>query len=312
LEKIGGHIPLIVIVFDDGGDVFQTMALQYSDLARTEEIISIDMKHRRKPEFCCMLGLTAGGNKKYNVHERNVFYEKQRRALSKEGVVLGKLELAGVTMHNTRLTRTELFRVLDNPEAEAQGGIMGHANPNCLNTSLFNFKSTHKVFSYLLNQEVDVRDEASSKTGYADAEKRRGKPGWYKHAQQTGFKFMMVQEAGSSRHDLPPDPTQSQFARLDYERMHFKGICTVLFRDFVLSHAGKAEKLALADRALAIAQPAGTKPIRPLIKLDKEGAPKLGGGEKLHQKKHWREHRMLSDLYPMFPEGHKMHKVMVV
>ena len=214
----------------------------------------------------------------------------------------------GITLHDTILTRIELFRVLDNPEAEAQGGIMGHANPNALGTALENFTAKHNTYSYLLNQNLEIRDEVSARHGFAHAETLRGQPGWKKNAQDTGFKFLMLQEAGSTRHGLPPDPTQTQYRRLDYERMHFKGIVTGHFRDFVIAHAKKKDKVALADRAYAIAQPAGTKPLRPLTRLDKEGTPILGGGEKLHQKKHWREHRMLSDLYPLFAEGHPMHQ----
>jgi hypothetical protein len=186
---------------------------------------------------------------------------------------------------------------------------MGHRNANALAPSLLNFKSFNNCYSFLLNQNAKPRDESSSRVGFAQAEIYRGSKQWDEFSKETGFKFMTVAEAGSERHRLDADPTQPQCQRFDFERMHFKGIVTVLFRNFILSSVSKANKLALRRQVHAIVQPAGTKPILPLIKLDKKGNASVAGGEKLHQKKHWREHRLFSDLYPLFPEGHKMRKV---
>ena len=72
VEKIGGNIPLNTVCFDDGADVFQSVQLQYSNCARTEEIANIAPQHRRRPEFCALLGTTAGGETHRNTHERTV------------------------------------------------------------------------------------------------------------------------------------------------------------------------------------------------------------------------------------------------
>lgn len=81
VEKIGGSIPLNVIVFDDAAEVYRSVHMVYSNCARTEEIQNIAEFLRMKPEFCGVWGFTSGGGSHYNVNERNVMYEKQRRAL---------------------------------------------------------------------------------------------------------------------------------------------------------------------------------------------------------------------------------------
>jgi hypothetical protein len=321
LEKIGGVIPLNVVVFDDASEVFQQMVLQYSDTARTEEPVNIASKHRRRPEFCALLGLVAGGKKTFNVNERNVIYERQRRALSTEGVVLPRLEVRDehgnvIVLHDTVLYRNEFCRVLDDPEFVAQGGLMSHRNPNSLGPLMENFKAClankTTAYCYLLNQNLQPRDEESSRNGYAKAESLRGTPGWKKNAMETGFKWQMLAEKGSDMHGLPPDPTQNQYKRIDHERMHALGIVTGLFREFLISQLDKSHRTCLLYQPAQLRQPAGTHQVVPLTVKDKEGRISYKkSGEKLHQKKHWREHRMLSDLYPRFPEGHPMRQVFI-
>ena len=55
---------------------------------------------------------------------------------------------------------------------------------------------------------------------------------------------------------------------------------------------------------------AGTKPIARYVKVDKHGqATYSNAGEKLHQKRHWRLHRMLLDFWPHFDDQPQMRQV---
>ena len=99
---------------------------------------------------------------------------------------------------------------------------------------------------------------------------------------------------------------------LEFCRAHFLGICSNTYRDFVIgaSKAPKAAKLALSGQPDAISQPTGTHPIPRLISTSKDGKVESNtAGEKLHQKKHWRDHRMLLDLKPLVEEGSELDKV---
>ena len=58
------------------------MQIQYSNLARTEEIKNIDKKYRRRFETCAFLGTSAGGISHKNTLDRTCFYEQQRRFVS--------------------------------------------------------------------------------------------------------------------------------------------------------------------------------------------------------------------------------------
>lgn len=60
VEKIGGNIPINVITFHDAAEVFQTMALQFSNSAFVEEIQNIFRSQRRRAEFLTLLGVTTG------------------------------------------------------------------------------------------------------------------------------------------------------------------------------------------------------------------------------------------------------------
>ena len=72
----------------------------------------------------------------------------------------------------------------------------------------------------------------------------------------------------------------------------------------------RAAKLALSGQPDAISQPTGTHPIPRLISTSKDGKVESNtAGEKLHQKKHWRDHRMLLDLKPLVEEGSELDKV---
>ena len=66
------QIPINVVAFEDAADVFGDLAVSYSNNARTEEIQNIDKHHRRRPEFCSLLGITSGGETHHNVHARCV------------------------------------------------------------------------------------------------------------------------------------------------------------------------------------------------------------------------------------------------
>ena len=48
VEKIGGHFPLVVVVFDDGAEVYKSLTTQYSNDSKTEVLVNI-------PEECCEL-----------------------------------------------------------------------------------------------------------------------------------------------------------------------------------------------------------------------------------------------------------------
>ena len=105
-------------------------------------------------------------------------------------------------------------------------------------------------------------------------------------------------------HRLPPDRTQNQWSRLDYGRMHQDGIFTDIVRMFILSLVSPARRRVLQRQHEALRQPRGTKPILSYIKNDKQGyATFHKSSEKLHHKKHWRTHRLKSDLKPLFEPG---------
>ena len=96
-------MPVNVVAFDDGADVYSSvqveplsmfsyfacllqcfcifLQIQYSNLARTEEIKNIHPKYRRRFETCAFLGTSAGGVTHKNTLDRTCFYEQQRRSV---------------------------------------------------------------------------------------------------------------------------------------------------------------------------------------------------------------------------------------
>ena len=72
VEKIGGHFPLDVVVFDDGAEVYNALKLPYSNDGKTEQIFNIPEEYRDCPTFCAWLGTTCGGKVWPNTRQRQV------------------------------------------------------------------------------------------------------------------------------------------------------------------------------------------------------------------------------------------------
>jgi hypothetical protein len=183
VEKLGGHFPVIVVVYDDGAEVYQSQALQYSNTTRTEEMICMFEKHRRRQEFSSVLGTTAGGVTHYNVHERNVFFELQRRKMQRGFVVpsLIKVLFNGrlCVCHSPTITRNPIMRNLDEPERVKQAGTTNFRNPFCLAVFVDNFEAvlsgSNTVYSFLKNRDCTPRDEATCRERFQNAEQVRVK-----------------------------------------------------------------------------------------------------------------------------------------
>jgi hypothetical protein len=347
VQKIGGHIPINVVSFDDGAEVFKGVSMNYSNTSRTEEIQNIAKHHRRRNELCAMLGMTTGGKAHANALERTVFFEQQRRQLQDHGTTVhaaltvqfnGRL----CTVHDAKVTRNEYLRCLDHPEAVKQGGTMGGRNSHSMDPFVENLEAvstkTRAIYSFLLSLgDAAPMSEESSRALFAAAEELRGTPEWESNAQATGAKFQTVAEAGSKHHNLPPDPTQGSWARIAHGRMHFEGITDNTFRALVLTLAPVASRRAMSLSVKGLRQGRGTDPIcsfvqvhlpptqlltycpthhtlttlahsptyactHPHHQVDRitNAAKFNSAGEKLHQRKKWRETRMLFDLYPLF------------
>ena len=116
---------------DDGAEVYKSVFQNYSDIARTEEMVNIHQAHRRRLEFCSLLGTTSGGKSHPNMQEHHVFFERQRRKLEAGVRCKGHFQCFYkgrlVTVHDPVIHRNEFHRTLDHPEVMKQG-IMGLKN----------------------------------------------------------------------------------------------------------------------------------------------------------------------------------------
>jgi hypothetical protein len=310
LEKKGGKIPINVTTMDDGAEVYKSVFQNYSDIARTEEMVNIHEAHRRRLEFCSLLGTTSGGKSHPNMQEHHVFFERQRRKLEAGVRCKGHFQCFYkgrlVTVHDPVIHRNEFHRTLDHPEVMKQG-IMGLKNIHSMGPFLQGFEAMSSgrrtVYSYLLNMDTEAISEEHSTQMFSKAEELRGEPAWTKYSKATGAKFCTVAERGSDVHGLTPDPSQNTWSRIEMGRMHFLGTVDDSFRDLILSLAPKAALRALHVAPSALRQGPGTKPLRSYIKIPNQGdtRPEFHkAGEKLHQKKKWRESLMFFDLYTLF------------
>jgi hypothetical protein len=137
---------------------------------------------------------------------------------------------------------------------------------------------------------------------FSRAETLLGTPGWLEHAQTTGVKYKTIAEAGAVHHGLEEDPTQNAWARIDMGSMHFLGIVDNNFREFLLHFVSAVARRRLSAAPYALRQPPGTKKLHSYVTIDKNNnsAKFSAAGEKLHQKKKWRQTLMLYDLKPLF------------
>lgn len=311
VQKIGGLIPINVVCFDDGAEVFKSSSMTFSDNSRTEEIQNIAKAHRRRPDFCCFLGTTSGGKSHPNVREKNVWYEKQRRLLSTVGTTCSapvSCFCAGrrVVVHRARIVRNEYHRSLDHPELVKQG-TMSSRNVNSMNPFMTGFKAVNTkyraLYCYLMNtKNCDPIKEADSVRLFAEAEALVGTEGWEENAQATGVKMQSVAAAGAEHHNLAPDPTQNHWSRIDMGAMHFLGIVDDNFREFLISLASPDARRRLSVSPYALRQPPGQKKLHSYVKVSKTDntAEFTKVDEKLHQKKKWRQSLMLYDLKNLF------------
>ena len=311
VHKIGGTVPINVVTFDDGAEVFKSSSYTYSNCSRTEEIKNIAEQHRRREIFCSLLGTSSGGCSHANTQQRLVFYEKQRRRLATQGTRYNgslSVDYCGrtVTVHNFTIKRNEIVRVLDHPEVAKQG-TMGLRNPNSAKAFLSGFEaastSRRTLYSLLLNIGTSTpTTETESVMLFQKAEKLLGTAEWLPHAKATGVKGMSIAERGDDRHQLPPDPTQTHWSRISMGKMHFDGIRDNDFRKLLTAAAPVQARRVLSAAPTALRQPPGTKKLHSYVKIDpKDNTAKFTKvDEKLHQKKKWRETLMLYDLYPLF------------
>lgn len=262
VHKRNGRIQLNVVTAVDAQDVLD----EYSDLAKTEQWMNIDEGHRRREEFSPVLGISSGGRKHYNVHERGIFYEKQRRRLCDQGTTVGPFtvwyEGREVTVHSATLFRNEFCCCMDNPEVASSGGVMDHRNSHSLSPFLDNFRAhslrSSALYCWLLNQNTKPISRAKCEAGFEKAEELRGTRAWKKNARLTGFKSKTISWGGSQRHGLTPRGDQSTYMRVDHEKYHSQGIITRRFREFLLSLLKSRPKRLMADQQLLIRQPPGT------------------------------------------------------
>ena len=316
VQKIGGTVPINVVAFDDGAEVYKSSSMNYSNNARTEEIQNISEKFRRRPEFASIVGITSGGGNHPNTQEKHAWYEIQRRQLCNEGAVCPdpvSCFYAGrtVTVHSVTVKRNEYHRTLDHPEINKLGR-MGCRNINSARPFLNGFQAINAgkraLYSSLANiDNITPTTEEESKQMFSKAEELRGTSEWLKNAQATGVKGMTVEEAGASHHDLPPDSTRSHWARVDMGSMHYLGIVDNILRKFVVRMASTGARRALSAAPYALRQPPGNKPLNSYVSV-KDGKVEFNGaGEKLHQKKKWRQTLMLYELLPLFPDDTEKH-----
>lgn len=324
VHKKGGLVPINVTVMQDGAEVFKSSFMNYSNNGCTEQIENVGEAFRRRQDFNSFMGATSGGRNHPNVDEKLIWYEKQRRHLTRQGTMCKgavSCHYAGrkVTVYDVKIVRNEYHRTLDHPELIKQG-TMGLRNLNSMNPFLFGFEAVgagrRALYSFLMNASKSTPStEQESKQLFNVAEDLRGSDEWKSNSQETGVKAKTVAEAGSLHHDLVPDPTQNSWSRLVMGVMHFLGIVDNTFRDFILAVAPMDARRTLAQASKALRQGPGTKPLASYVTVDPDTqtAEFNSAGEKLHQKQKWRKTMMLFDLYPLF-EGdsektREMHRV---
>jgi hypothetical protein len=313
VHKKGGLVPVNVTTMHDGAEVFKSSSMNYSNNSCVEIMENIFVAHQRRPEFSCWMGTTSGGCNHPNIDERTVWYEKQRRHLAKHGTVCRgavSCEYGGrkVTVHGVTIVRNEFHKTLDHPEL-IKLGTMGQRNVHSVNAFLPGFEAANvgrrALYSFLQNVDKSTpATERESNALFDEAEKLRGHEGWLEHAQETGVKAKTLAEAGSEHHNLPPDPTQNSWSRVDMGSMHFLGIDDNTFREFLLAVASVGARRTLSQAPRALRQPPGTQPLASYVKVnpDDNSATFNSAGEKLHQKQKWRRTMMLFDLYPLFQD----------
>jgi hypothetical protein len=323
VEKIGGHIPINVLGYDDAGEVFQSSTLQFNTCAATEQIQNIAVAHMGRPEYNAMHGFEGGGTHHHNIRHRSIFYERQRRRLQHDGFTCEGLTLRVqyngrlCVVHNPTVRRNEFYRARDHIENQRQVEEAGVMNVNSLNPVMENCTAVRSgktaVYSFTANPSTVARDEQSSVQLHEASEKLRGTKEWEKVFQSSGCKGQSFAEIGNKDYDLLPDPTQNRYSRNDFGRMHQNGIRDNLFREFLLSFASQKQRRVLQVQYKAIRQARGTKPLKPYLKADKKMYSVFNkSSEKLHDKKHWCEHRMKYDLVPLFQDGSERSRLILL
>jgi hypothetical protein len=74
VEKIGGHFPLVVVVFDDGAEVYKSLTTQYSNDGKTEVLVNIPEECQDMTRYCAWLGTTCGGRAWPNTREVSFYF----------------------------------------------------------------------------------------------------------------------------------------------------------------------------------------------------------------------------------------------
>ena len=69
VEKIGGHFPLVVVVFDDGAEVYKSLSVNYTNDGKTEMVVNIPEEYQDMNRYCALLGTTCGGRTWPNTRE---------------------------------------------------------------------------------------------------------------------------------------------------------------------------------------------------------------------------------------------------
>lgn len=317
VQKVNGTLPLIVIVAEDGAEIYGDM--QYSNMGKVELFVNIHEKHRHREEFVVPFSISAGGVKHYNGSHRGIFQAKQARILANEGTPVGPFTVwmgnRKVTVHSATLYRSEICKVMDNPEVASACGVMDQRNIFSLSPFLKGYTAhplqRKALYTFLLNRDAEPRDKESSDAGFEEAHMKLGSPDWEAYAKATGFKFKPVQWAGYGD-DVRSDPDQSNWLRVEHEKLHALGIVVKNMRRFLLSLVPPKRRALLAFQPQMIRQPPGSHPIHPLVKISKkDGKISINGaGEKLHQKKDWVRQRMLFDLLPMFENDEPVRQVL--
>lgn len=317
LQKIGGHMAINVSAFEDGISYYHGTSIMYNNDGLTEQIENIAKHHRRRPELCALLKVTAGGFQHKNVQERQVYPELQRRKLQDAGFELRTpitVQHEGVerTIHSLHVVRNEYHKTLDHPAAvKASNGVGGRALAS-LNRWLEGFEAhgtcKRAIYSFVMNFSTsNPRQEASSMALCDAAHKLSGtnlnKKSFEAAHKLSGIKGTTVEYAGSAHHNLGPDATRAPWARIEFERLHMLAIITKTFKKLMLTMMKKKVREVLLSSHKALRQSRGAKRIKTYVKRDKTKINASFAGEKLHESDHWRSHRMLFDLCPCFSDG---------
>jgi hypothetical protein len=315
VEKLGGHFPWDVVVFDDGSDVHNNLSMPYSNDSKTERLECIPEKFRDVLVYNAWLGTTCGGRTWPNTRQRQVWYEKQRRRLSEYKAI--ELDFTVKVWYNGRLcivhgpsmTRNELFGVYDHKAAEKLMGMNGPRNAQSAKVILDDFEayssSKHAVYSFLHAKVhkgsscLPLSKEKSDKK-HQDAEDKLGTPEWEAHRLESGAMYQPLPAAGSVYHDLAPDPNWTAWARMDFGRAHGQGIVDNLFREFLLSLAPKAKRKALSGLFDALRHPRGSSKGHGFYSDDGDFTQ---SGEQLIKKRAFRTRYMGVTLVKLFDDG---------